>query len=305
MAKVSERTDLYESVTDKICAALEAGTIPWRRPWRDLGGAGFSAQPRNRVSNKPYRGINVFLLDMVALANNYSTNEWVTFKQAQSLKGSVKKGAKGTQIIFWKFLKKEEDGKEVTVPLLRYYYVFNLDQCEGISPRERTVETLPEPSEPTEEGTAAETLLKAYFDRAGVTFCEGHGNKACYVPSLDSIHMPDRRTFGPQDGFWATLSHEAGHSTGHEKRLNRDITGWSRDSYGKEELVAEMTAAFFCRLTGLNQDLEDNSAAYVGSWLKTLRVPGNKRLVVTAAGQAQRAFEYIVGTVEESEEEEA
>lgn len=285
----SKRPDVYQIITDRIVAALEAGTVPWHKPWK---GADF--MPKNLVSKKAYRGVNVFML---ALAP-FNSHWWLTFNQAKKLGGSVRKGEKGTPVVFWKwFPKKDENGDEIPgkrVPFLRYYTVFNLDQCEGIDAAK--VPTTAEVENDFEPIEACEAIVAAYENAPKVTHSKRDA-RAYYVPSTDRINMPLRSSFDSAESYYATLFHELGHSTGHESRLGRegitDPVMFGSHKYSKEELVAEMTSAFLCGTAGIEDATIDNSAAYIDGWLKQLK--SDPKLVVIAAAQGQKAADLIVG----------
>jgi antirestriction protein ArdC len=280
--------NVYEIITATIIEKLEQGTIPWQRPWSGRGA------PSNLVSGKAYRGVNIFLLGH----QDYSSPFWVSFKQAKALGGSVRKGEKGTPCIFWKFLARDRENSKTgetetkQIPLVRYYSVFNVEQCEGISHARLEVET--EESAPFNPIEAAEAIVASYPDAPSISQ-DGRGS-AYYRPSTDSIHLPEPESFDSEAHYYATLFHEMGHSTGHEKRLARPgVTNPIRHAshdYSKEELVAEMTAAFLLAEAGIDSDsLTDNSAAYLASWLKALK--NDPKLVVLAAAQAQKAVDHI------------
>ncbi len=286
MAKKS----VYDIVTERILEKLEAGTVPWRKPW-SAGGC-----PKNLVSGKEYRGVNVWLLG----SQDFSSPYWVTFKQAKQLGGTVRKGERSTPCIFWKFLNRDTENPatgEITtkqIPLVRYYSVFNVEQCDGISHKRLEAETEePAPFSPIE---TAEAIVAGYADAPSIT--EDGRASAYYRPATDSIHMPKRETFDSEEQFYATLFHEMGHSTGHEARLARpgvtSPTRYGSHEYSQEELVAEMGAAFLLAEAGIDSEaLVDNSAAYVASWLKALK--NDPKLVVLAGAQAQRAVDHITG----------
>ncbi|UOF82068.1 antirestriction protein [Caudoviricetes sp.] len=270
---------VYEVINQRILDALEKGTIPWRKPWSGGGAA------RNLVSGKEYRGINSFILNL----SDYQSPYWLTFKQAKDLGGSVRKGEKGSPVMFWNFKEVTEDGKEKTIPICRYYTVFNVAQCDGIESPDALV--FVNTFTPIER---AEMIVKSFASCPAIE----HGSKgAFYRPANDTVSMPNRETFDTPSDYYAVLFHELGHSTGHEKRLNRDgivhFNGFGSHSYSKEELVAEFTAAFLCGHAGIDNTL-DRSAAYIASWLKVLR--DNKTWLASAAGQAQKAADLILNT---------
>lgn len=269
----------YDRITDRITALLEQGTVPWQKPWKAKTG-----WPRNFVSHKPYRGINVFLLHAMC----YESPCWLTFRQATQLGGSIRKGEKACPVVFWKQMKIEdkESGKEKKIPLLRFYHVFNVAQCDGLKNSPPTAEEII---------TAKPAEIVAGMPQPPVI---KHGMaRAFYSPHEDSVGMPDRERFNTEDGYYATLFHELVHSTGHEKRLKRatlaENNGFGSNPYCKEELVAEMGAAFLCGHAEIVERTIDGSAAYIKGWLEQLR--NDKALIVQAAAQAQKAADFILG----------
>ena len=293
--------NVYEIITQRICALLEAGTIPWHKPWSTSAG---NALPRNLASGKPYRGVNVFLLH----AMNYASPWWLTFKQAQERGGHVRKGEHATPVVFWKWLdtdERDEQGRAKRVPLLRYYSVFNVAQCDGVEAPAPATAGTPREHTPIE---AAERIVAAMPKCP--TISRG-GQQACYSPALDLVRMPEPGTFQTAEDYHSTLFHELTHATGHESRLNRKgVSGsdgeWSAFGsapYAREELVAEMGAAFLCGQAGIVERTLNNSAAYVAGWLERLK--SDARLVVTAAAQAQKAADYVLGVKHEASGEES
>ncbi len=276
--------DVYQIITDRLISILEAGTAPWRKPWN----YGNESGPLNLHSKKHYQGINCFLLACSPYASPY----WLTFKQAQERGGSVRRGEKGYPVIFWKIYEKEdaqaENGKK-TLPVLRYYTVFNLEQIEGITPPATDVETWHQ-HDPIE---AAENIILTMPNRPTV---EIGGTQAYYSPLRDCVNLPDLFRYEQPEEYYCTAFHELAHATGHNSRLNREgITGTHRygdATYSREELVAEMAAAFLCGHTGIENATLENSAAYMQNWIKALR--GDKKLAVIAAAQAQKAADYIL-----------
>lgn len=287
------RTDVYRLVTDRIVDLLNRGVVPWHKPW---GGSDTDGTPRNLKSGKPYRGINVFLLGCAGFSSPY----FLTFKQALELGGHVRKGEKGFPVVLWKRLQVDDPESESgrVVPLLRYYTVFNLEQCEGIA-APATETHRPSGFSPI---AAAESVIAGYENPPTVSHGQG---AAFYRPSTDAISMPARERFESPAHYYATLFHEMGHSTGHASRLAREgivsLNGFGSHLYSKEELVAEMTAAMLCGLTGIDgSGILDNSAAYIGNWLHKLR--DDRKLVVLAAAHAQRAADRILGTSWDADE---
>lgn len=277
MAKV----DVYQIVTDRIIKKLEQGIAPWRRPWNASGIA------VNWKTQKPYRGINALLLE---------PGEYATFNQIKEAGGKVKKNAKSDIVVFWKWLEKEDEetGETVKIPFLRYYRVFEINtQVEGLKSKRKIVEY---DHDPIEE---AEKIFNGYRNAPTYTFNPG---KAYYQPSTDRINVPPLKDFEIPEEFYCTLFHEMIHSTGHRSRLARpgveQVASFGSETYSKEELVAEMGAAMLCGVAGIDNSTIDNSANYIGGWLRALK--DDKRLVVQAAAQAQKAADWILG-VEETE----
>lgn len=275
---------VYEIVTQKIIEKLEQGNIPWRKPWN-------SYPAINWVTQKPYSGVNQLLLD---------PGEYATWNQVQAAKGRVKKGAKSEIVVFWKVNQCEEitDGeggekatKTKTVPILRYYRVFNIKDCEGLEPKQKIEQYTHNPIE------EAEKIAEGYPNGPRITFAP---NVAFYNPVSDTVSIPEKADFGNIAEYYATLFHELIHSTGHERRLNR-ITkqaAFGSHEYSKEELVAEVGSAMLCGQVGIEITL-DNSTAYIKSWLQALN--DDKTMIVHAASQAQKAADYITGSKGEQE----
>lgn len=297
----TDRADCYEIVTQRIIDLLNTGTVPWQKPWKSNGGL-----PKNLVSGKQYRGMNTFLLH----AMNYESPNWVTFKQALDLGGNVRKGEKACPIIFWKRWEKidKSTGEKSHIPMMRFYYVFNVAQCDGLQNLfgdTVTGDTAPQiPAETSGDFSKAENLVMNYASGPAIK----HGmSKAYYSPGGDYVGMPDNSKFTSIGHYYATLFHELTHSTGHVSRLARagvtdPAARFGNALYSKEELVAEMGSAFLCGLAGIGETggLIDNAAAYVAGWLKALR--DDKKLVIQAAGLAQKAVDHICGTTYEETE---
>lgn len=280
--------DLYAEITKQVMDMLEKGVVPWRS---SILGAASAGHPKNLTSGKPYRGINVFLLAFTAYARGYESSYWLTFKQARERGGSVKRGEKSSMVVFWKQLEIEDKDthQPAKVPVLRYYNVFNAaGQCEGIevpdAPKFEPIDFKPI--------EAADAIAKGY---TGAPALEHGGSQAYYRANEDKVRMPEPTRFRSSEEYYSTLFHEYAHSTGHSKRLDRqldtDPQPFGSADYGKEELVAEMAAAFLCAHAGITQILIENQAAYVQGWLKSIKA--DKKLVITAAGQAQRAADWI------------
>jgi antirestriction protein ArdC len=281
-------SNVYEVITSRIIKQLESGTAPWRKPWKVSGKSGV---PRNLITNREYRGINVWIL----LSSGYASQCWLTYRQALELGGHIRQGEVGLPVVYWKFGTREiEDGDETIERksvLCRYYTVFNLEQCEGLKIR---------PSEPTENQPqaqpidACERVIAAWMGKP--TISHG-GDCASYSKTLDCVQMPERTCFKSVEEYYSTLFHELTHSTGHPTRLNRstltDFERFGDHNYSREELVAEMGAAFLCGITGIENQTMNNSVAYLANWLEALT--NDSRMVLVAASQAQKASDLILG----------
>jgi len=280
--------DLYQTVTDQIVSMLEAGVVPWRSP---ILGRSKAGHPKNLNTGKQYRGVNVFLLAFTSFAKGYGSSYWLTFNQAKERGGNVRKGEKSSMVVFWKQYetKDKQTGEPVKVPVLRYYNVFKAEQLDGIEIPD-AVKFEPLDFQPI---GAAEQLAAGYL--AGPAISHDGGQQAFYRPATDSVHMPEKTRFASVEEYYSTLFHELSHSTGHSSRLDRkldtDPKPFGSPDYGKEELVAEMSAAFLCSHAGIQPRVIENQAAYLGGWLKQIKA--DKKLVISAAGQAQRAADWI------------
>lgn len=275
------KNQVYERITERIITLLQEGTVPWHKAWKTQTGL-----PRNFVSQKPYRGINVFLL----IAMSYESPLWLTFRQASQLGGSVRKGEKACPVVFWKQLKIENkaSGETERIPLLRYYHVFNVTQCDGLK-------VAPAPVETTGNGISKPEEIVANMPQPPTV---KHGmTLAYYSPREDCVGLPARERFDTEESYYTTLFHELVHATGHETRLKRSTltasAGFGSNPYCKEELIAEMGAAFLCGQAEIAERTIGNSAAYITGWLAQLR--SDKTLIVQAAAQAQRAADFIIG----------
>jgi antirestriction protein ArdC len=282
--------DLYQTVTDQIVAMLEGGVVPWRSP---ILGRSKAGHPRNLNTGKQYRGVNVFLLAFTAFAKGYGSSYWLTFNQAKERGGNVRKGEKASMVVFWKKYdtKDRQTGDAISVPVLRYYNVFNAEQIDGIEIPD-AVKFEPIEFTPIE---AAEQIARGYAGGPAVLY-DG-GQQAFYRPGTDTIHLPEKTRFASVTEYYSTLYHEQSHSTGHSTRLDRkldtDPKPFGTPDYGKEELVAEMSAAFLCSYAGIQPTVIANQAAYLAGWLKQLK--SDAKLVISAAGQAQRSADWIRG----------
>ncbi len=284
------KNDVYQIVTDRIVRLLEAGTVPWHQPWK-----GGNQWPQNFITRKVYRGINLFLLN----AASYPSPYWLTFKQVQTLGGHIKKGEQSFPVVFWKMFKEENDAEERRIPFLRYHRVFNVAQCEGINVPSSVADDSRVKFQTIEK---CEQVVSGMPKRPEI---KHSGGRACYSPAQDIVTMPEAQLFESSEKYYSTLFHELAHATGHVSRLNRkEITNpirFGSDPYGREELVAEMGAAFLCGHCAIEQQTIDQSASYIQSWLAKLKE--DRKLVVQAAAQAQKACDFILNhaPVEESE----
>lgn len=286
------RTDVYSLVTDRIIEQLKQGSIPWQKPWKEAG------MPVNGISGKQYRGINMMLLCMMG----YEANAFFTFKQVKEIGGKVRRGEKGHPVVFWSPKGEEqsvEDGspERGNKPVLRYYVVFNLAQCEGIPQR-----YVPAPWREERDIPAAKEIVSKMPLCPKIVHKE---NKAYYAVVEDYVNMPRKRNFNCDEEYYATLFHELVHSTGHDSRLARKgvvtMSEFGGELYSKEELVAEIGSYYLCSMTELDLPLS-NSAAYLQGWLQ--RLQGDSRLIVWAAREAQKAVDFILD-VKQGENEDA
>lgn len=278
---------VYDAVTDRIIGMLESGLIPWRQEWKNTGnGKGFL--PYNVISGKAYRGINTWLL----MGHSYTTNGWMTYKQAESKGWQVRKGQKSTPIVYWNFPTPEEreNGK---VPWMRLYHVFNLDQIDGVPAQSDAA-----PVDTFDPIESAQTIVNNYLASASHPTLEHGGSSAYFSPSYDRVQMPLQTSFTSPETYYSTLFHEFVHSTGVPARLNReDLKGIQRFGdcdYSREELTAEFGAAFLCAESGITTDrLIENSASYIKHWVEKLK--NDKTLCIQAAARSQKAADYILG----------
>lgn len=278
---------VYQIITDMFISKLEEGVIPWKKGWDAPG-----ARAMNMISKRKYSGVNVLITSMAGFGSPY----WATFNQINQAGGKIIKGQKGTPIIFFKMMENEEKGEKF--PMLRYFKIWNREQVEGL-PASLFPEDDVENSIEKVTGTADDAcrpILLSYTNRPKI---RTGGDAASYNPAMDSIWIPKRKFFNSLEEYWATLFHELAHSTGHQNRLNRQLTGsWNRQSYSFEELVAEITAAFLCAEAEISNDF-DNHAAYVASWLKVLK--NEPKWIIDASRKAAKAASYIIGAAEEME----
>lgn len=298
-ADSGDRFDPYQAVTDRIIELLEAGTAPWHKPWNTTTGL-----PRSLSTGKPYRGINPFLLQCAAIAAGYESPWWGTYDQIKERGGQVRKGEHGTLIVFWKrYVRKaktpdEEDRQSF---VLRTYKVFNAEQADGLVSPPAPGSSPREDVDPIAE---CEQAIARYLANGGPELRHG-GGRAFYSPPNDVVTLPHRSAFDSSAVYYGTAFHELVHSTGHKSRLARpnllNFHHFGDPDYSEEELTAEMGSAFLAAMTGIDAVTLPNSAAYLASWLKVLR--SDSKMVVTAAGRAQRAADLILGVKHGNTEE--
>ena len=286
------RANLYDQITGKIVAELESGRVPWVQPWGTAAAKASLAMPKNASTDCPYSGINILLLWGSTIERGFTGQSWLTFRQALALGGHVRRGERGTTVVYAdRFVPSDEKrraaeaGEEAqAIPFLKRFTVFNSDQCDGLPPEIATAAPPPPPGliEPT-----VEALIKA----TGITFYIG-GDRAFYVPAEDYVQVPPPQAYFEPINWHRTALHECGHATGHRSRLNRDLGGaFGTKRYAFEELVAELSAAFTCASLGIVPTVRHSD--YIGSWLEVLRE--DNRAVVRAASQASKAADYLLG----------
>ncbi len=287
---MTQEKDVYTRITNKIIADLEKGELTWRKPWSGDNLSGHVMLPL-RANDMPYSGINTIMLWATAAEKGYTSPYWMTFKQATSMKANVRKGEKGSYVVYAdKFEKEDKDANGNTtvqkIPFLKQYTVFNASQIEGLP---EAFYTLPEPKivNPEQRIEALEQFIK--HTKANVFT----GGKAAYYIAQDKIEMPPFEAFNNAASYYAVLAHELTHWTRHPSRLDRDFNRkkWGDEGYAKEELVAELGSCFLAADLGFEPPEPENRAAYIQSWLTVLQ--NDKRFIFQAASFAQRAVEYV------------
>lgn len=277
------RTSAHEAVTERILAALEKGTVPWREPWT----AGM--RPRSMATGKPYRGINVMLLGLTEHTSPY----WGTYKQIQAQGGNVRRGEKGTMVVLWKPVTgRGEDEEERQYLLSRTFYVFNADQADGLPAK-----FYPQAGQAHEALAEPQAVAEAYMataEAAGVAH-DAHG-QAYYDMVADQVHVPALDEFKTAEGYYSTLFHELSHSTGHKTRLNRwedsEDRRFGSHDYGREELAAQWSAALLDAETGISGQTEEMSASYLASWIAAIKA--DQKLIMAGAAAGQKAADLIL-----------
>ena len=286
----SERQDIYTRITGQIVASLEKGVRPWMKPWSGENAAARITRPL-RHNGTPYSGINILMLWAASVEYGFNSPSWMTFKQALDLNAHVRKGEKGSMVVYANtFTRTEEDaeGQEIEreIPFLKGYTVFNVEQIEGL-PEHFYVK--PEP-----KFTAVQRIehAEAFFaaTRADIRY---RGGRAYYAQDADYIQMPPIESFRDAESFYSTLAHETTHWTKHPSRVERDFgrKTWGDEGYAREELVAELGAAFLCADLELTAEVREDHAAYIATWLTALK--NDNRAIFQAAAHAQRAVDFL------------
>ena len=294
------KTDIYETVTNKIIADLEQGELTWRKPWSASNMDGKITKPL-RHNGMPYNGINILMLWAASIEAGFLSPYWMTFKQAKELGAHVKKGERGNLVVYANTItrtEEQDDGSEEarTIPFLKGYSVFNVEQIEGLPEH---YYSRPEPIIAPEQRIAH---AESFFSNTGVDIRHG-GNSAHYSGGSDHVQMPFFESFRSPEAYYATLAHELTHWTKHPKRLDREFgrKRWGDEGYAREELVAELGAAFLCSDLDLSPEPRADHAAYIQSWLKVLKE--DKRAIFSAAAHAQRAADFLHALQSHSEEQ--
>ena len=286
-----DRTSLYQEITDKIIAELEAGRAPWVQPWGMAAAKAPLAMPRNASTHRRYSGINVLILWGAVIERGFSNQSWLTFRQALGLGGNVRKGERGTTVVYADRFTPEDERRRAeqtgeepgAIPFLKRFTVFNTDQCEGLPEEIAKVAPPPPPGliEPQAEALIAAT---------GADFRIG-GARAFYSPTHDFVQVPPPQAYFEPINWHRTACHELAHWVGHKSRLARDLSGsYGSKAYAREELIAEMAGAFVCASLGIVPTVRH--ADYLGSWLEVLRE--DDRAIVRAASAASKAADYLL-----------
>ncbi len=286
-----DRTNLYSEITDKIIAELEAGRVPWVQPWGTAAAKAPLGLPKNASTDRQYSGVNILLLWGAVIERGFTGQSWLTFRQALSLGGNVRKGERGTTVVYAdRFVPEDEKrraretGEDAqTIPFLKRFTVFNTDQCENL-PDEIATAAPPVPP------GLIEPRVEALIAATGIDFRIG-GNRAFYVPAHDYVQVPPPQAYFESINWHRTALHEMGHATGHASRLGRDFSGsFGTKKYAFEELIAEINAAFCCASLGITPTVRH--ADYIASWLDVLRE--DDRAIVRAASQAGKAADWLL-----------
>ena len=292
------RASLYDEITGKIIAELEAGRIPWVQPWGTAAAKAPLAMPKNASTRRQYSGVNVLILWGAVIEQGFAGQSWLTFRQALSLGGHVRKGERGTTVVYAdRFIPDDakkraaETGEDAqAIPFLKRFTVFNTDQCDELPDEIATAASPPLPG-------MIEPRVEALIKATGIDFRIG-GDRAYYVPAQDYVQVPPPAAYFEPINWHRTALHELGHASGHHSRLNRDLSGThGSKKYAFEELIAELCAAFSCASLDIVPTVRH--ADYIGSWLDCLRE--DNRAIVRAASQASKAADYILGFLADDE----
>ncbi len=295
-----DRTHFYDDITNTIIGELEKGRFPWVQPWDTPSAKAQLSMPKNASTSRTYSGINVLILWGEVIEKAYSRQSWLTYRQAAALGGHVRKGERGTTVVYAdrfipddaKRRAAQSDVEARAIPFLKRFTVFNTDQIEDLPDNIATAAPPPPP------GTI-EPRVEALIKATGIDFRIG-GNRAFYMPSQDYVQVPPPAAFFEPTNWHRTALHECGHAVGHPSRLNRDLSGsFGSRKYAFEELVAEMTAAFCCASLGITPTVRH--ADYLGSWLEVLRE--DARAIVRAASLASKATDYLLAFLPKEDDE--
>jgi antirestriction protein ArdC len=287
------KADIYQRITDQIVSELEKGVKPWLQPWNAEHAGGRITRPL-RGNGIAYRGINVLMLWSAAMEKGYTAPVWMTFKQAMELKANVRKGERGSLVVYAdKILRTETDAatgedSERAIPFMKGYTVFNVEQIDGLPEQFHAKPLLPV------QTVQRIDRAEAFFAATGANVVHG-GSRACYIPSIDTIQMPYIEFFRDAKSYYATRAHETTHWTRHKTRLDREFgrKRFGDEGYAMEELVAELGSAFLSADLDLTPEVREDHASYMASWIKVLK--GDKRAIFTAAFHAQRAADFLHG----------
>ncbi len=287
----AERQDVYSRITGQIVAALETGVRPWVKPWSAEHAAGRITRPL-RHNGQPYTGINILSLWASATEQSFAAPIWMTYRQATELGGHVRKGEKGSPVVYANSItRKETDpaaGDDIAheIHFLKGYTVFNVEQIEGLPAQYTQLAT------PRLEPMPRIEHAEKFFAATGAIISHG-GNRAFYRPSTDTIVMPPMEAFRDAESYWATVAHEMTHWTSVKNRLDRDFGSkrFGSEAYAMEELVAELGSAFLCADLDLSLNPREDHAEYLAHWLNILKT--DSRAIFTAASHAQRAADFI------------
>jgi antirestriction protein ArdC len=285
------KADIYQRITDQIVGELEKGVKPWLQPWNADHAGGRITLPL-RGNGVPYRGINVLMLWSAAMEKGYAAPVWMTFKQALELNANVRKGERGSQVVYAnKMLRTDTDAatgedSERAIPFMKGYTVFNVEQIDGLPEHFYGKAVPPVQTVPRIE------RAEAFFAATGANVVHG-GSRACYIPSTDNINMPCIDFFRDAESYYATRAHETTHWTRHKSRLDREFgrKRFGDEGYAMEELVAELGSAFLSADLDLTPEVREDHASYIASWIKVLK--NDKRAIFTAASHAQRAADFL------------